>query len=126
LQKIPVISIIDDDKSVRKAMGSSLLGYSAAIFATAEEYLRSDRADDSSCVITDIMMPGMSGVKLHDQMIAAGHRTPVIFMTAFPEENIRARAMAAGAFGFLRKPFDDDCLIECLDRALKSRGLKPA
>jgi FixJ family two-component response regulator len=123
-----VISIVDDDKSVREATKALIrsLGYAAATFASGEEYLSSDRARDSSCLITDIMMPGMSGVELHDQMIAAGYRTPVIFMTAFPEESIRARAIAAGAFGFLRKPFDDDHLIECLDKALKHKGEKVA
>jgi FixJ family two-component response regulator len=116
-----MISIVDDDASVREATKGLVrsLGYVAATFASAEEYLQSERVADTSCLITDVKMSGMSGVELQDRLIAAGRRTPVIFMTAFPEESVRARALKAGAFGFLSKPFDDDDLVECLDKALK-------
>jgi FixJ family two-component response regulator len=116
-----VIYIIDDDESVRQAMKGLIrsLGYDAATFASAEEYLRSDRVGDSSCLIIDLHMPGMSGADLQDRLIADGHRIPIIFMTAYSEEKVRARVLDAGAFGFLRKPFDDEHLIECLDKALK-------
>ena len=116
-----MISIVDDDASVREATKGLVrsLGYVAATFASAEEYLQSERVADTSCLITDVKMSGMSGVELQHRLIAAGHRTPVIFMTAFPEESVRARALKAGAFGFLSKPFDDDHLVECLDKALK-------
>jgi len=121
LLKAPVISIIDDDESVREATKGLIrsLGYSAATFASAEEYLRSDLVSDSACLITDLHMPGMSGADLQDRLIADGRRTPMIFMTAYSEEKVRARVLDAGAFGFLRKPFDDEHLIECLDKALK-------
>lgn len=121
----PVVSIVDDDVSVRKATEGLIrsLGYVAATFASAEEYLRSDRVADTSCLITDVRMSGMSGLELQDRLIAAGHRTPVIFMTAFPEEEICTRALNAGALGFLHKPFDDAHLVECLDRALKGVGV---
>jgi len=117
----PVISIVDDDASVREATKGLIrsLGYVAVTFSSAEEYLHSDRVADTSCLITDVKMSGMSGVDLQKQLIAAGHHIPVIFMTAFPEEEICARALNAGAFGFLHKPFNDNYLIECLDRALK-------
>ena len=123
MAKTHVISIIDDDPSVRDATQSLVrsLGYSAQAFSSAEEYLQSDRIRDSSCVITDLHMPGMSGAELQDRLIAEGHRIPVIFMTAYFEEGIRARVMDAGAFGFLRKPFNDESLIECLDKALNVR-----
>jgi FixJ family two-component response regulator len=122
-----VISIVDDDESVREATKGLIrsLGYATATFASAEEYLRSDRMRDTSCLITDVQMPGMSGVELQDRLIAGGQRTPVIFMTAFPEENIRTRVLEAGAFGYLSKPFNDECLIECLDEALKGDGASP-
>ena len=81
---------------------------------------------DTSCLITDVQMPGLSGVELQSRLIADGHRMPMIFMTAFPEERIRARALGAGAFGFLSKPFDEEHLIGCLDRALKSDDAGPA
>jgi FixJ family two-component response regulator len=120
LAKIPVISIIDDDESVREATKSLVrsLGYDATTFTSAEEYLRSDRARDSSCLITDVHMSGMTGADLQERLIADGNRTPMIFMTAFSEEKIRSRVLAAGALGFLSKPFDDERLIECLDKAL--------
>lgn len=120
MAKLPVISIIDDDESVREATESLVrsLGYDATTFASAEEYLSSGDVWESSCVITDLHMPGMSGADLQARLIANGHSTPVIFMTAYFDERVRNRVLDAGAFGFLRKPFTEDCLIECLDKAL--------
>lgn len=119
--KAPVISIVDDDESVREATKSLVrsLGYHAVTFGSAEEYLGSERKHDTSCVIADVQMPGMSGVDLQARLIASGHRTPMIFITAFPEDRICTRAMTAGAYGFLSKPYKDDQLIECLDKALR-------
>jgi FixJ family two-component response regulator len=120
LAKRPVISIIDDDPSVREATRSLVrsLGYNAQAFSSAEEYLQSNHVENSSCLITDLHMPGMSGADLQDRLIADGRRIPIIFMTAYFEERIRDQVMDAGAFGFLRKPFDDESLIACLDKAL--------
>jgi FixJ family two-component response regulator len=122
LQKVPVISIVDDDESVREATKGLMrsMGYSTATFASAEEFLKSERVHETSCLIADVQMPGMSGVELQSQLIANGHRTPVIFVTAFPEEKIRARALQAGAVGFLSKPFNEESLIGCLEKALNS------
>lgn len=127
MSKAPVISIVDDDESVREATKGLVrsLGYATVTFSSAEEYLRSDRVRDTSCLITDVQMPGMTGVELQDRLIASGKRTPVIFVTAFPEDNIRARVLEAGAFGYLSKPFNDECLIECLDEALKGNDSGP-
>jgi FixJ family two-component response regulator len=107
---------------VREATKSLIksLGYSATTFSSAEEYLRSGDIWESSCVITDLHMPGMSGADLQARLIANGHSTPVIFMTAYFDERVRDRVLDAGAFGFLRKPFSEDSLIECLDKALGS------
>jgi len=117
---MPVIAIVDDDESFRRATTSFVrsLGYGTAVFESAEAFLKSDRVRDADCLITDIQMPGMTGVELQDRLIAAGHRLPVIFITAFPEVNTRAQAIAAGAIGFLTKPFDDQGLIACLNTAL--------
>ena len=122
LAKAPVISIIDDDESVREATKSLIksLGYVATTFSSAEEYLRSGDIWESSCVITDLHMPGMSGADLQARLIANGHSTPVIFMTAYFDERVRDRVLDAAPFGFLRKPFSEDSLIECLDKALGS------
>jgi FixJ family two-component response regulator len=123
LSQGPVISIIDDDESVRVATQSLLrsLGFTACTFASAADFLQSPRMNDTSCVIADVQMPGMSGVELQSLLIAQGHRTPMIFITAFHEESVRARAMKAGAIGFLSKPFSGQTLIECLEMALKRR-----
>jgi FixJ family two-component response regulator len=102
------------------------MGYAAEAFVSAEEYLRSNRAADTACLISDIQMPGMNGADLQDRLIADGHRTPIIFVTAFPDQGIRARVLKAGAFGFLTKPFSDESLIECLDRALVGGRTDPA
>ncbi|HWX28755.1 MAG TPA: response regulator [Steroidobacteraceae bacterium] len=119
MSKLPLVAIIDDDESVRVTTDSLVrsLGYIVHTFASAEEFLRSNRVDDFSCVITDVQMPGMSGVQLQDQLRDQGYRVPFIFFTAFPDENIRTRALAAGAICYLTKPFDGDSLIQCLQAA---------
>jgi FixJ family two-component response regulator len=116
-----MIAIVDDDRSVREAAKKLIgsLGYATATFASAEEFLESGHLRDTACLITDVQMPGMSGVDLHDHLTANGHSTPVIFVTAYPEKSVRARVLDAGAFGFLSKPFSEESLIECLDRALE-------
>ena len=119
MQKPPTISIIDDDESMRYAVKSLVtsLGLIACTFASAEEFLRSPRLDDISCLITDVQMPGLNGVELQRLLLAQGRRTPIIFMTAFPEERTRTRAIEAGALGFLSKPFERETLIELIDKA---------
>jgi FixJ family two-component response regulator len=128
LPEAPLISIVDDDGFVRESTRGLVrsMGYAAETFASAEEYLRSNRTADTACLISDIQMPGMSGADLQDRLIAGGHRTPIIFVTAFLDEGMRARVMKAGAFGFLTKPFSDESLIECLDRALLGANSDPA
>ena len=121
---VHTISIIDDDESVRDGIKSLVrsLGYAANTFSSAKEYLRSDGIWHSSCVITDLHMPGMTGAELQEQLIADGFDRPIILMTAYPDDKVRSRALNAGAVGFLRKPFDDEMLIECLTRALGSKA----
>ena len=115
-----MISIVDDDESVREATKGLVrsLGYVAATFASSEEFLNSDRVNDTSCLISDVQMPGLNGLELQSRLIAMGRRIPIIFVTAFPHEQARLRALKAGAVGFLSKPFSDDNLIHCLDRAI--------
>jgi len=119
-----MISIVDDDESVRETTSSLIrsLGLNASAFASAEEFLLSDQLSDTACLITDVQMQGMSGVELQSRLLAQGRHMPIIFMTAFPEERIRKNVLSAGAIGFLSKPFDEECLIDCLDRALGSEG----
>jgi FixJ family two-component response regulator len=120
LMKIPMISIVDDDKSVREATKGLVrsLGYVAVAYASAEEFLQSNRVDETRCLITDMRMPGLSGVELQNLLIEQGRRIPMIFITAFIVESIRKQAMNAGAVGFLSKPFDEQCLIDHLNTAV--------
>jgi FixJ family two-component response regulator len=116
-----VISIIDDDASVRVAIDRLVrsLGYVARTFASALEFLRSPHVNDTSCLIADIQMPGMSGLELQRILVARGHAMPMIFITAFPEEAIRSQTMQAGAVSFLGKPFDARVLIDSINAALE-------
>jgi FixJ family two-component response regulator len=122
LSTLSVISVIDDDASVRAATNNLLRshGYTAVhTFASAEEFLRSVHLNETSCVIADVQMSVMSGLELLTMMCAQGYRVPFIFITAFPDESVRARALDAGAIGFLAKPFAGPTLINCLHAALK-------
>ena len=124
MPQVPVISIIDDDASVRVATNRLVrsLGYVGLSFASADEFLRSPQANDSWCVIADVQMPDMSGVELQSLLRTRGCAVPVIFITAFPDENVRARALDAGAVAFLNKPFDGPTLIKYLETALQRHG----
>ena len=116
------IAIVDDDEALREAMECFVqsLGYNVSTFGSAEEFLNSAQVSKISCLITDLNMPGLSGLDLQDRLIATGHRFPIIFLTGYPDENVRARAMKAGAIAFLSKPFNADHLIGYLDKALKA------
>jgi len=118
------ISIDDDDDSIREATKGLVrsLGYRAAVFASAEEFLQSGSLEETTCLITDVQMPGVSGIELQRRLIAQGNLVPTIFITAFPEEAGRRTAFAAGAVGFLDKPFSEESLIHCLETALRSSG----
>src|SRR5215831_5664118 len=121
LQRAPIISIIDDDESMRCALKSLVtsLGFKAYTFASAEQYLDSPHLDDTSCLITDLQMPGLNGIELQQSILARGRHIPMIFVTAFPDERMRARAIEAGALGFLGKPFDSSMLAALIDKALE-------
>lgn len=115
-----LISIIDDDESLRLALVGLVrsLGYRAQGFGSAEEYLGSGDLGASACVITDIQMPGMSGIEL--KLLLAGRKLPmpVIMITARTEPGLRDKAMASGAVCLLHKPFEANALIACIEEAL--------
>ncbi|WP_050383323.1 response regulator transcription factor [Bradyrhizobium pachyrhizi] len=117
----PLISVVDDDASVRAATENLLKsrGYIVQTFASAEEFLRSPRLNETSCVVTDVQMPIMTGLDLLTEMRNRGYSVPFIFITAFPNDRVRTSALSAGATGFLAKPFTGHALIECLDAALE-------
>jgi len=112
-----LVAIIDDDPFVRQAIDDLLrsLGYRTATFASAEDFLQSSCIRETTCLISDVQMPGLSGVDLQRVLVAEGNRTPMIFITAYFDERIRQNVMEAGALGYLSKPFDEDCLIALLE-----------
>lgn len=122
LSKLPLVAIIDDDESVRVTTDSLIrsFGYVVHTFASAEEFLRSDRLNDFACIMADVQMSGMSGVQLQDHLRSQDYSVPFIFFTAFPDEQARAQALAAGAICYLTKPFGGDSLIQCLEEAVKT------
>ena len=119
LPKIDV-AIVEDDESVRESTTHllGLLGYATAAFASAEDFLNSGRVGDTDCLITDVRLPGISGIELQSRLILDGHRMPIVFVSAFPDEAIRARVLKDGAIGYLAKPLKEQSLIACLDHAL--------
>ncbi|MCP3383458.1 MULTISPECIES: response regulator transcription factor [unclassified Bradyrhizobium] len=119
-----IISVIDDDPSVRLATNNLLTsrGYTVYTFGSAHEFLQSGKIDTIACVIADVQMAVMSGVDLLMHLRDLGHLTPFIFMTAFPDDDVRARALKAGAICFLAKPFSTPTLLQCLETALSAPG----
>jgi FixJ family two-component response regulator len=117
-----LISVIDDDESLQKALVRLIrsLGYAARGFASAEEFIASGHLQSCACVVTDIQMPGMSGIDLKRYLDQRGCSIPVIMITARTEPEIQQSAHASGAHCFLRKPVDSSVLIDCLARALKA------
>lgn len=120
------ISIVEDDESLRLALIGLMkcVGYSASGYESAEQFLENGGASASDCVITDINMPGLSGIELTERLRAEGHQMPVIMITARSEPGIEQKALASGATCFLKKPFEMDELIACLQDAL-SPGRAP-
>lgn len=113
------ISIIDDDYSVREATKGLLrsLGYTAETFDSAESFLSSNELSETSCIITDVRMPGMGGVGLQKFLIGKGYTLPIIFITAFPDDRTRKQVLDAGASGYLVKPCDQNRLVTCIEQA---------
>lgn len=115
-----LISIIDDDDSLRSALVGLVrsLGYRASGFANAEDFLAADQASASSAIVTDIQMPGLSGIELKEKLTSQGCVAPVIMITGRAEPGLQERAFASGALCVLKKPFAAEALIDCLERAL--------
>ena len=120
----PVISIIDDDESIRNGTVSLVrsLGFVAHAFPSAHSFLHSEQLAETSCLISDVQMPEMSGIQLQEVLHARGHKIPIIFVTAYPDDRVRAHAFVRGAVCFLNKPFDGETLSRCLDAALKNNA----
>jgi FixJ family two-component response regulator len=115
-----LVAIVDDDDAVRGTLQGLLrsAGFSSKAFESAEEFLGSDYQHETGCLITDIRMPGISGLELQARLNAARCKIPTIFITAHGDEEMRFQALRAGAVEFLPKPFDDEVLIETVRAAL--------
>lgn len=118
----PAIAIIDDDENVRISLDSLLraCGYSVQLFESAEHFLTSDAIAATDCLVSDIQMPGMSGLQMYQQLLNDGHCMPVIFITASADQTSRRTAQRLGACCYLSKPFESEDLTACLKLALKT------
>ena len=119
----PLVSVVDDDELVRESLPDLLgeFGFAAETFASAEEFLASDRIDETRCLILDVAMPSMSGPDLHRELLRRGQQIPTIFITAHGSEATRPQLIAQGAVDCLLKPFSDTALREAIDAALRAR-----
>ncbi len=117
----PLLSVVDDDESMRESLPDLIkeFGFAARAFSSAEEFLSSGSVDETSCLILDIAMPGMSGPELHQELKRRGEEIPTIFITGQKDEAIRARVIKQGAAGFLLKPFSDAALLAAIKTALQ-------
>jgi FixJ family two-component response regulator len=116
------IAIVDDDQSVREAATNLFrsMGFPVVAFASAEEFLDSDSVGRTSCLVLDVQMPGMGGLRLQSHLASAGRHIPIVFVTGYPDEGVRTRALASGAVCFLTKPFAEGDLLDGLRSALTS------
>ena len=117
----PLVSVVDDDESVRESLPDLLqeFGFATQAFASAEAFLASDRLSQTSCLILDVAMPGMSGPDLQRELKLRRHEIPIVFITAHGDETTRPRLIAQGAVECLIKPFSDTALRDALDAALR-------
>ena len=120
-----VIAVVDDDEDIRDALSDLLfaMGYNCKAFDGAEAFLAADATGRFDCLITDIRMPGMSGLELLQQLQAAGSTMPVIVVTSVTDPVTRSRALASGAHAYLTKPVTDDILLQSLGTALAGRDM---
>jgi len=124
VRDLPTIAIVDDDESVRDTTKDLLdsAGLSAATFRSAERFLLSKETCAIQCLVTDMRMPGMTGLELHRHLTAAGTPIPTVLITAYPDEGARAHALKAGVTCFLTKPFSAEDFLACVDVALHGRN----
>jgi FixJ family two-component response regulator len=116
-----IVIIVDDDESIRRAARRLIKSYGFPVetFASAEDFLSSGRLHETACLVLDVQMPGLNGLELQSRLITDGHQVPIIFITAFNDENARAQALKAGALGYLVKPFEEADLLTAINVALR-------
>jgi FixJ family two-component response regulator len=116
-----LISIVDDDQHFRESMKQlvTLLGYTVEAFPSGADFLASHFLPETACLVTDVHMPGMTGIELHGRLIKLGYAIPTILVTAYPDDVVRDQALKEGVTCYLSKPVDDRDLERCLRSALK-------
>jgi FixJ family two-component response regulator len=121
VEEEPLVFIIDDDASVRRSLERLFksVGLKVEIFASAQEFLNRERPDRTSCIVLDVRMPGLSGFDLQDTLAAVNFRVPIIFLTGHGNIPLSVRAMKAGAIDFIEKPFNDQVLLDAVQKALE-------
>ena len=122
MTKAFLVSVVEDDQFFRESMGRLLrsLGYVVEAFPSAADFLASPRLGKTACLIADLHMPAMTGLELYRRLVDMGHAIPTILVTAFPDNDVRARALNDGVVCYLRKPVDEERLLRCLRAALHS------
>ncbi len=122
MPKSSLVSVVEDDQFFREFMRRLMrsLGYSVEAFPSAADFLASPRLVETTCLIVDVHMPAMNGIELHRRLIDMGHAIPTILVTAYPDNDVRARALKDGVVCYLRKPVDEKHLMRCLRTALHS------
>ena len=120
LQTTPIVSIVDDDEGSRLALSNFVrsLGFQVRLYESAEEFLTSGSVVDAACLISDICMPGMSGIDMYEQLLAHGYAPPTIFVSAYPTPSLQARAASNGALVLLEKPYSGTIMMHWLSIAL--------
>ena len=123
MAKRSLVSVVDDDESVRESLPDLLrqFGFAAQAFSSAEAFLASDVVSETSCLILDVAMPGMSGPDLQEELIRRQQGIPIVFITANGDKTVRPRLLAQGAVECLFKPFSEAALLDALDAALRMR-----
>ena len=122
MMKPVLISVVEDDEPFRESMRTLMtaLGYTVEAFSSASDFMKSPLVAATACLVTDVQMPGISGLELHRRLVDAGHAIPTIIVTAYPDEMSRNRALKSGVVCYLSKPIDDEQLERCLRSALES------
>jgi len=117
----PIVFIVDDDDSVRKALSRLInsVGLNVETFASADDFLKRESHNGPACLVLDIRMPGLSGLDLQDELVAAGRTLPIIFVSGHGNIPLSVRAMKAGAVDFIEKPFEDQSLLDAINHSLK-------
>jgi FixJ family two-component response regulator len=123
MPKRTLISVVEDDQPFRESMRKLMiaLGYTVEAFPSAADFLASPLLTETACLVSDIQMPGMTGIELHSHLVDAGYAIPTILVTAYPDEAVRKRALKNGVVCYISKPVDDEHLEHCLRSALESR-----